>query len=101
MSGAPEADEGGPESGPEPAMESITKQNSNLLTEEKLYNNYISKIKNNTKRRENIVELKKADIYNKNFFINEELNRLITELSSYTEQTDNDILEEIINDVNE
>ena len=82
-------------------MESISKYNNNILTEEKLYKTYINKIKSETKRRENIVEFKKADIYNKNFFINEELNKLIFELNLYTEQTDNDVLEEIINDDNE
>lgn len=94
MGGAPAADAGGSE----PAMESISKQKGNLLTETKLYSDYISKIKSNTKRRENVVELKKADIYNKNFFINEEMNKLILELNLYTEQNDNDVLEEIIND---
>ena len=98
MDGAPEADAGG---APEATMESISKYNNNILTEEKLYKTYINKIKSETKRRENIVEFKKADIYNKNFFINEELNKLISELNLYTEQTDNDVLEEIINDDNE
>ena len=58
--------------------------------------NYLKSVKNNTKRKENIVELKKADIYNKNFFINEELNELISELDSFSEQEDNNILEDII-----
>jgi hypothetical protein len=45
--------------------------------------------------------LKKADIYNKNFFINEELNKLITELNSVVSKNDDVLLEEIINEENE
>ena len=43
-------------------------------------------VKKNNKNVENIVEYKKVDIYDKNFFINEELNKLIKELNSYSEE---------------
>jgi uncharacterized membrane protein YgcG len=92
MTEAPAADNGTPE----PTTESLSKSNKPLLTENKIISNYLKSVKNNTKRKENIVELKKADIYNKNFFINEELNELISELDSFSEQEDNNILEDII-----
>lgn len=94
MSDAPEADAGGV-----PAMESL-KKDGTLLTENKFLNAYLKTVKNN-KRKENIVELKKADIYNKNFFINEELNKLISELNSYTEENEDSELVDIINEENE
>ena len=92
MSEAPSVDNGTQE----PTMESTLKQQKPLLTENKVISNYLNRVKNNTKRKENIVELKKADIYNKNFFINEELNTLIGELNSYAESEYNNILEDII-----
>ena len=95
MSEAPAADNGTLEP-TTPTTESLSKSNKPLLTENKIISNYLKSVKNNTKRKENIVELKKADIYNKNFFINEELNELISELDSFSEQEDNNILEDII-----
>lgn len=62
-----------------PAMESKIPNNKTLLNE-----------KSKNKR---ITELEKADIYDKNFFINEEMNLLISELNNFTqlddEQTNN------------
>lgn len=79
----------------EPAMESFVK-NGKLLTEKQIFQNYIKNLKNSKKRKECINEFKKADIYNKNFFINEELNKLIDELNVYTEQSEQNELIELI-----
>jgi hypothetical protein len=95
MSVAPSADAGQSE----PTMESVIK-NGTLLTENAIIKRYLQTLQGN-KRKENIVELKKADIYNKNFFINEELNKLITELNSVVSKNDDVLLEEIINEENE
>ena len=83
----------------EPTMESRFSVGS-LLTENKIISRYLKTLQEN-KRKENIVELKKADIYNKNFFINEELNSLITELNTFVGKTDDNVLEEMINEENE
>lgn len=74
MSAAPAADGG-------MAMESIKLNGRKLLTEVKHHN---------------ITEHKRVDIYNKNFFINEELNKLISELNTYSEGVDNDEITDII-----
>ena len=50
------------------------------------------------KKKEQLVEYQKADIYNKNFFINEELNNLISELNTHVENASNEVLEDIIDD---
>lgn len=91
MASAPSAD-----SGESVAMESFNMKNKNILNENQIFSQYIKKIKSNNKLNENLVEFKKADIYDKNFFINEELNHLISELNSYTENCDTNILNEII-----
>lgn len=77
-----------------PANESISNLNKKLITE------YLNIIKNKTNKKGNIVEHKKATIYSNNFFINEELNKLISELNSYTEQVDENSLENFINEEN-
>lgn len=91
MGSAADADSGAP------TMESVTKNKKSLLNEGDVFSNYIKNIKNKTKK-ENIIEFKKADIYDKNFFINEEMNKLISELNIYTERNDEKELEELIND---
>jgi hypothetical protein len=95
MDEAPEVDSGGT-----PAMESLNRESGTLLTENNIIKSYLKKIKSN-KHKENIVEFKKADIYNKNFFINEELNKLISELNDYTEENEDSELIEIIDRENE
>lgn len=74
MSNAPAADGG-------MAMESIKLNGRKILTEV---------------NHHNITEHKRVDIYNKNFFINEELNKLISELNTYSEGVDNDEITDII-----
>ena len=95
MSAAPAADAGQAA----PTMESIGLKGS-LITENKVIDRYLKSLQNN-KRKENLVELKKADIYNKNFFINEELNKLISELNAVVEKQDDALLEDMINEENE
>lgn len=97
MDNAPAADNGEAV----PAMESVSKTKGSLLTENEIISLYLKNIKNKNKHKENIVELKKADIYNKNFFINEELNKLICELVSYTNQMEDSELEDVINEETE
>ena len=97
MDNAPAADNGEAM----PAMESVSKTKGSLLTENEIVSLYLKNIKNKNKHKENIVELKKADIYNKNFFINEELNKLICELVSYTNQMEDSELEDVINEETE
>ena len=77
MSNAPSADEGSM-----PTMESIFMNKKPLITE------YLEKIKKTRNKKENIVELEKADIYDKNFFINEEMNYLISELNSIVKKSE-------------
>ena len=77
MSNAPSADEGSM-----PTMESIFMNNKPLITE------YLEKIKKTGNKKENIIELEKADIYDKNFFINEEMNYLISELNSIVKKSE-------------
>ena len=84
----------------EPAMESVIKNGKKLLNEE-IFSKYLEIVKKQNNNKENIVELKKADIYNKNFFINEEMNSLISELNSYTEQKEDEELNKAINEENE
>lgn len=55
------------------------------LTEEKIFSKYLKSIKNKKKKRENIVEVKTPNIYDKNFFINEEMNNLISELNDFSQ----------------
>ena len=95
MGGAPEADMGGA-----PTMESIFTSEKPLITEGDYFSQYIDKVKSNKNKKENIVELKKADIYDKNFFINEELNQLISELNMFTKKPkdDDNIDDDIIDD---
>lgn len=74
MSVAPDADGGEPT----PTMESDKKSKKPLILDHK--------------KKEYITELKKADIYDKNFFINEELNSLISELNTFiVEEEDKEI----------
>lgn len=96
MNNAPAADAG--ES--TPAMESLNLKGKEILTEQKLVQEYLANIKKNNKNVENIVEYKKVDIYDKNFFINEELNKLISELTILTE-TEDSILDDVVSDDNE
>jgi hypothetical protein len=82
MSSAPSVDNN------EVAMESISANKKPLLKEIKLDSSeylteYLTKLKESKRKKENIVELKNENIYNKNFFINEELNQLITELNNH------------------
>ena len=91
MGAAPSADEGAP------TTESIMKDGKTLLTEKKIISEYLKKIKGG-KNVNNLIEYKKADIYDKNFFINEEMNKLISELNTYTEGVEEkEIIEEIVN----
>lgn len=80
MGSAPAADNG------EVAMESLKLKGKKLLTE--------------TNHR-NITEHKRADIYDKNFFINEELNKLIGELNIYSESEEDKDIDNIITETNE
>jgi uncharacterized membrane protein YgcG len=75
MSQAPSADNG------EVAMESLKLNGKKLLTEIK---------------PRHITEHKQADIYDKNFFINEELNKLIGELNLYSEEVEQEEIKDII-----
>lgn len=93
MDNAPAADAG--ES--TPAMESFNLKGKKILTEQNLVQTYLANIKKNNKSNENIVEYKKVDIYDKNFFINEELNKLISELTILTE-TEDSILDDVVSD---
>ena len=89
MGEAPEADAG------EPTMESFT-QNKPLIVEQNMFTNYLKKMKKSKNKPQHLVEHQKADIYSQNFFINEELNRLISELDVYTENVEQNELTEII-----
>ena len=80
MGAAPAADAG------EVAMESIKLNGKTLLTE---INHH------------NITEHKRADIYDKNFFINEELNKLINELNVYSEDVEENEITDIITETND
>lgn len=77
MGDAPDIDEG-------LVPESI-KKNKPLLVEGKILNEYLNDIKRKKKRKENVIELKTPDIYDKNFFINEEMNNLISELNNFSQ----------------
>lgn len=68
-----------------PTMESVSLNGKNLITEKLLYSKYF---KSKKSKKENITELKNVDIYDKNFFINEELNHLIDNLNQYSEKSD-------------
>lgn len=92
MGGAPDVDSGAP------TMESISKNGKKLITENDVFVKYLKEIKSK-KIDDKKIEYKKADIYDKNFFINEELNKLISELNLYTENNEQkELIEEIIND---
>lgn len=94
MDAAPAADNGDAT----PTMESVVSQNKPLILEKDNFINYLSKVKKNNKKKENIVELQKADIYDKNFFINEEMNHLISELTKYSDESEQTELLDIINE---
>lgn len=96
MSSAPSADEGGAI----PAMESVYKKKP-LITENLHFKKYIQNIGKKTNKKSNIIEHKTANIYDKNFFINEELNHLINELDTIVETQDISMLEDIINKENQ
>jgi len=87
MGTAPDAD-----SGEIPTTESVSLKKGSLITE------YLNKTRKNNNKKINVTEHKKADIYSQNFFINEELNNLISELDIYTESAEQDELNEIINE---
>ena len=80
MSQAPAADNG------EVAMESIQLNGREIIHERKRYN---------------VTEHKRADIYDKNFFINEELNKLIGELNVYSESIEDQEITDIITETKE
>ena len=92
MSGAADTDGGAP------TMESIVDDKKKILLEDNVLSKYLNKIENKHKKT---TEFEKVNIYNKNFFINEELNHLINELNVYTNNLevdeDKDIIEEIVN----
>lgn len=92
MGEGPAVDAGAP-----PAMEStyLDLKNKTLLTESENISNYLKTLKNKT-RKNNIIEHKKETIYDKNFFINEEMNNLISELNLFTEEKIDNDLENII-----
>jgi hypothetical protein len=91
MGGAAEADGGAP------TMENTIKDGKKLLTEDIILSKYLKIIENSNKKIKE-QEHKKADIYSKNFFINEEMNKLISELNLYTENNEEkEVIEEIIN----
>ena len=69
--------------------------NQSLLKESENISNYLKTLKNKT-RKNNIIEHKKETIYDKNFFINEEMNNLISELNLFTEEKIDNDLENII-----
>lgn len=94
MGGAPDADAGAP------TMESTIK-NKPLIVETDAFTSYLKKVKKSKKRPNNIVEHQKADIYNQNFFINEELNNLISELDLFAETNEQNELTEIIKEAEE
>lgn len=94
MDAAPAADNGDAT----PTMESLVSQNKPLILEKDNFIHYLSKVKKNNKKKENIVELQKADIYDKNFFINEEMNHLISELTKYSDESEQTELLDIINE---
>lgn len=85
MSGASDVDEGGM-----PAMES-RRFNKPLIMEGDMFQKYIESIKKYNTKKDNIVELKNATIYDKNFFINEELNRLIDDLNLIVDENKENI----------
>lgn len=96
MGGASDAD-----AGEMPAMESIYNNRKPLILEQDVFSNYLKHIKLNKNKKENLVEYQKADIYNKNFFINEELNHLIEELNQFGGQTEQNELIDIISNTDE
>lgn len=90
------------DAGGEPAMESVLNSGKPLLLENDMLYKYMKHVKNKNKKNEKIVELKKADIYDKNFFINEELNSLISDLNKFTDQKEDDInIEDLITENND
>ena len=94
MSSAPEADSG------EVATESIKKEKP-LLVENNMFTSYLEEMKKKQNKLKHIVEHQKADIYSQNFFINEELNHLISELDTFTESAEQKELTDIINETEE
>lgn len=94
MNSAPEADSG------EVAMESIKKKKP-LLVESNMFTSYLEEMKKKQNKLKHIVEHQKADIYSQNFFINEELNHLISELDTFTESAEQKELTDIINETEE
>lgn len=94
MGSAPEADSG------EVAMESIKKEKP-LLVESNMFTSYLEEMKKKQNKLKHIVEHQKADIYSQNFFINEELNHLISELDIFTESAEQKELTDIINETEE
>ena len=94
MNSAPEADSG------EVAMESIKKEKP-LLVESNMFTSYLEEMKKKQNKLKHIVEHQKADIYSQNFFINEELNHLISELDTFTESAEQKELTDIINETEE
>ena len=92
MGEGPAVDAGAP-----PTTEStyLDLKNKTLLKESENISNYLKTLKNKT-RKNNIIEHKKETIYDKNFFINEEMNNLISELNLFTEEKIDNDLENII-----
>ena len=52
------------------------------------FNSFFDKVKKSKRKKPNVIEHKQVDIYNKNFFINEEMNNLINELNTITESNE-------------
>lgn len=94
MGAAPEADAGGM------AMEHV-KKDKPLLVENNMFTAYLEEMKKKQNKIKHIVEHQKADIYSQNFFINEELNNLISELDVFTESSEQNELTDIINETEE
>lgn len=95
MGEAPSADAG------EMPMESIHNNKKPLILEQNFFSDYLEYIKSKKREKENIVEYQKADIYDKNFFINEEMNHLINELNNFSGQSEQNELINIINETEE
>lgn len=95
MGEAPGADAG------EMPMESIHNNKKPLILEQNFFSDYLEYIKSKKREKENIVEYQKADIYDKNFFINEEMNHLINELNNFSGQSEQNELINIINETEE
>ena len=92
MNQAPAADAGAP------TMESNNPKGKLMTETNPLFKAYMNHLKEKVESKNNI--LTRADIYDKNFFINEEMNSLINELETFASSEDEVILNEIIEEPN-